>query len=137
LNKELGEKQQIRDTYEEYALTYEELEEYRHAYLAHKLFVMYKDSVLNEAMDRDIRNKNEVNNFKFFNERIALIEGKTRMERTIAIGASAAFVLMLAFSFFLYSANKTKSRINEQLRATQNQLVVQEKLASLGQLTAG
>ncbi len=137
LNKEVGDLQQLRDTYDELALAYESIGDYRNAYMSNRLFVIFKDSVLNDAKDKDLRIKNEKHNFNFLQERYELLEESKGLERLVAIGASAAFVLLLVFSFFLYTANKTKTRINEQLRATQNQLVVQEKLASLGQLTAG
>jgi two-component system, NtrC family, sensor kinase len=54
---------------------------------------------------------------------------------TFAILAGLAFALVLAVALFIaYRQNK---RANEVLRNTQEQLLVQEKLASLGQLTAG
>ncbi|MCZ7555116.1 MAG: tetratricopeptide repeat protein [Bacteroidia bacterium] len=137
LNKEVHDLKQIEETYQEIALTYASLGNYEQAYKAHTLFAMMKDSVLSDAKAKDLRLNDLKHEVDFQKERNELLEQTRRLERMIAIGASVAFLLVLVFSFFLYAANKSKTRINEQLRAMQNQLVVQEKLASLGQLTAG
>lgn len=137
LNKEINALKQIEETYQEIALTFASLGNYEQAYKAHTLFAMMKDSVLSNAKAKDLRLNDLKHEVDFQKERNELLEQTRRLERMIAIGASVAFLLVLVFSFFLYAANKSKTRINEQLRATQNQLVVQEKLASLGQLTAG
>jgi two-component system, NtrC family, sensor kinase len=137
LNKEIKALKQIEETYKEIALTFAKLGNYEQAFSAHTLFAMMKDSVLSDAKAKDLRLNDLKHEVEFQTDRNELLEQTRRLERMIAIGASAAFVLVLVFAFFLYAANKSKTRINEQLRATQNQLVVQEKLASLGQLTAG
>ncbi len=53
-------------------------------------------------------------------------------------------VIILVFAFFIYRSLKRSNRINKkleatliELKATQQQLIVKEKLASLGQLTSG
>ena len=137
LNNAIGAKKQLEVTYEELALTYAAQGNFEGAFKAHKLFAMMKDSVLNEDKARDIRYNDAKHRIEFEKERNNLLEESKELQKTVAIGASIGFLLLLVFSFFLFSAYKSKIRINEQLRATQNQLVVQEKLASLGQLTAG
>lgn len=69
---------------------------------------------------------------------------RIKQQRVIGIILIAAVVVMLLFVFVVIRQIRAKNRANaelakalEELKATQTQLVQQEKLASLGQLTAG
>jgi signal transduction histidine kinase len=66
---------------------------------------------------------------------------RKRMERNGFLIATSLFVILSIVIFFSYrrqrSSNRELDRANKVLKETQQQLVQQEKLASLGQLTAG
>ena len=62
----------------------------------------------------------------------------------LLIGSSAGVLLLGGLAFFFYRSNHFRKRANKQisktlkeLRATQDQLVAQEKMAALGQLVSG
>ncbi|MAT40410.1 MAG: hypothetical protein CL946_12510 [Ectothiorhodospiraceae bacterium] len=66
-----------------------------------------------------------------------LNETQLRESRTITAVVSGALLFVLLAVVFVYRAYRSRKRAHERLKTTQEQLVVQEKLASLGQLTAG
>lgn len=122
------------------------------AYKYLRMAMLLKDSLFNQEKTRQVQNLQ-------FNETLRMQqleqERKEALQRyqvnlkLYALGAGLVLVLLIAF--FLYRNNKAKQtsnvllheqkrRVEEayaRLQATQAQLVQQEKMASLGELTAG
>jgi two-component system, NtrC family, sensor kinase len=78
------------------------------------------------------------------NERINILkqeravqEFKLSQRNKIIWGAAAILLLILGLFFFIYRQLLQNKRILRKLRSTQSLLVQQEKMASLGELTAG
>jgi signal transduction histidine kinase len=83
---------------------------------------------------KEIAQNNKINALK----QEAAIREATIHQRNIIIWISAvALLLICASMFFLYRQLMINRRTLETLRKTQTQLIQQEKMASLGELTAG
>jgi signal transduction histidine kinase len=144
---------QIRsELYAEIANVYYRLGDYRNAYLNSLTYADLIDSVLTAQNLSKIARLNTVMAFenelalkRESNERIMAVKqaevDRERFTRNIfLIGMLFAVGLMVATYIRFVEKNKLNQKLNEtlsNLRATQSQLVQQEKLASLGQLTAG
>jgi two-component system, NtrC family, sensor kinase len=137
LNHEINDVRQLEETYDALAKTHVRKGNWQQAFTSLELSMQYRDLALGEMKVRDLRSRDAIYQRDYERSRNELLEQKTEFRSIIAIIASAGFLLVLVFAFFSFTAYRSKSRINSQLTATQNQLVVQEKLASLGQLTAG
>lgn len=129
--------------------------------LAYKHLKIYKDLII-ESEDIDIANvlmKAEVRSVIERNqmeidilEREQLIkEQQNKNQRLWIISIAGALLFALILSFILFRNNKNRQRANsiliqqkekvqetlEELKVTQSQLIQSEKMASLGELTAG
>jgi signal transduction histidine kinase len=122
------------------------------AYKYLQMAMLLKDSLFNQEKTRQVQNLQ-------FNETLRMQqleqerkEALQRYQVNLKLYALAAgLVLVLLIAFFLYRNNKAKQMSNvllleqkrmveeayARLQATQAQLVQQEKMASLGELTAG
>jgi two-component system, NtrC family, sensor kinase len=144
---------QVRsELYAEIANVYYRLGDYRNAYLNSLTYADLMDSVLTAQNLSKIARLNTVMAFenelalkRESNERIMAVKqaevDRERFTRNIfLIGMLFAVGLMVATYIRFVEKNKLNQKLNDtlsNLRATQSQLVQQEKLASLGQLTAG
>jgi len=135
-NKDTGQTQELKNIAE----ANEMLGNYAEALHYHQMYMQVKDS-LSEAernsqlAARDVQLKNEALEL----EKLKVHQGNT--ERFFLI---IGIILLLILSGITYSrfvvkkqSNKKLEEAYHELRDTQQQLVRQEKLASLGQLTAG
>jgi signal transduction histidine kinase len=79
------------------------------------------------------------------NERDRLLQkAEIEKQRNLIYATAGGSALIIAFSAFLFRSNKQKAKLNSELaqtvkdlKATQTQLIHSEKMASLGELTAG
>ncbi len=137
LSRRIGDKKLVQDTYQELASTYEALGNFEEAYKHHVRYAAIKDSVLDEQKALDIAKVEANFRIEQAEQEVMLLKRSQQLQQTIVYATSGGLLLVLIFSVIIFLAYRSKSRINQQLKATQKQLIVQEKLASLGQLTAG
>ncbi|MBS1600397.1 MAG: tetratricopeptide repeat protein [Bacteroidetes bacterium] len=154
----IGFKRNIYNTYQILAYAYAEKKNYLKAYEAQKLYISYKDSLVGEDK------KNLVAGLKFQYDldkkqsEIAILtrdkelqEDKAYHQRLNIYALLAGLLLAGLLAVALIVNNRQKQKANrllqqqrdhlaetlQELKATQAQLVQREKMASLGELTAG
>ncbi len=155
---EAGSRPEAMDLYKLLSDLMADKEDFEKAYDYGRLHDMMRDSLLGDAAASDLASivdKYEKEKLQLENEKIAqevklnattiaLQEEQLSVERTRMFALMGGLGLFLIFGIFLAIANVQKKRANkrleealENLKRTQNQLVRSEKLASLGQVTAG
>jgi signal transduction histidine kinase len=140
--------------YEIYNGLGEELQAFKHLKYYHDLVekTKLKDyaNLLMEAEVRAVLEKSQIEITRLEQERI-LKEQQNKTQRLWIFSIAGALLSALLLAFILYRNNKIKQKANarlkeqkeeiqatlEQLEATQKQLIQSEKMASLGELTAG
>lgn len=158
LAHQIGSRAEAMDLYKLLADLSADHKDFEKAYDYGRLHDMMRDSLLGETAASDLAsivNKYEQEKLRLENEKKAqeIQLGKTTIElqeeRLATKNLQLLLILgglgiMLVFGFFLLLANIQKKRANKRLaealdnlKRTQGQLVRSEKLASLGQVTAG
>jgi signal transduction histidine kinase len=150
-SKEIGALDRIRDSYQNLAELESAQGHYDLALAQYKLFITYHDSLNNN----EIANKTAALQFQYNMEKkeqqIALLntdkkiqEKEISKKKTERNGFVAGCILLLMIGGVTYNRYQVKQKTNKelsdaltQLKQAQQKLVEQEKLASLGQLTAG
>jgi signal transduction histidine kinase len=140
------------EMYKEISDTYFKLGDYENAYVNSIIYSEVKDSVLVAANLSKIEQlssvmafENEMALTQESNEKLMALKqleiNRERLTRNIFLGGMLVAVMLVGLVFVRFVEKKKLSdKLNdtlENLKATQSQLVQQEKLASLGQLTAG
>jgi signal transduction histidine kinase/tetratricopeptide (TPR) repeat protein len=134
----------MRDNSEALANAYADKKDFSQAYKYHLEFTNYRDSMLN----KEIRNRTAV--LKYNNDlakkqaQITQLSQQQKIQQAFLITTLVALALILITAGLLFYNNRQKQKANQkiekayfELRSAQAQLVQSEKMASLGELTAG
>lgn len=148
---EFRDKPSLRDAGLLLAQTYAQKKDFEKAYEFQRKYTFYKDSLNNEVVSR----KATVNEFAL---QLQKQEEEAHLQRIQIYSGLAVLALVLGLTIVLLINNRQKQRANTQLKAqkdeikvqrdqieqtltklrnTQAQLIQKEKMASLGELTAG
>ncbi len=87
-----------------------------------------------ENEEKEIRQNDNINLLK---QQAAIQDATIKKSNIILWGSLAAIILISISLFFVYRQNRINRRTLLSLRKTQRQLIMSEKMASLGELTAG
>jgi two-component system NtrC family sensor kinase len=152
LAKATGNKFEMRDSYLGFARVDSIEGDYAAAFENYKLFVLYRDSMSNQETTRKtLSTKQQYETEK--NEAMAILARERAKNRQLILTISLIIVaiVFLLLYYLQYRNNKQKQKANlllqaektkveealTNLKTTQTQLVQSEKMASLGELTAG
>ncbi len=137
LSRGIGEKKQVEDALAGLSKTYAGMDDFERAYEHHLLSVQVKDSLLDENKARELAKVEASFQLDRAEREVELLKRTNDLQATIAYAATGITILVIVFAVISFFGYRSKTRIYKQLQATQQQLIVQGKLASLGQLTAG
>jgi two-component system, NtrC family, sensor kinase len=158
LSRQIGYKEVMRDASDVLSKAYARQNNYRLAYDFQQRFMAYNDTLVGAQTRQQVallqQNANQAEK-----QAQAVLETQERRRRSVLLSSLIAGLVVLSLvAYILYRNNRQKQRSNallqqqrdqlEQqrdqttraltdLKAAQTQLVQQEKLASLGELTAG
>jgi two-component system, NtrC family, sensor kinase len=120
------------------------MKKYDSAYVYKTLFSKGQDNIFTESkyrqsieLEAKYQTEQKENEIELLTRNGELRESNLQQNRTITTAIAGGLLLTLiaaVIAFIAYRGQKTTLR---KLRTTQDQLVIQEKLASLGQITAG
>ncbi len=142
--EKLGTIEFMRDNTLAMANAYAFKEDFKNAYKFHNLYINYRDSM----MTAEIKNRTAVleHNYELDKKegQIALLNQEKRSQQNFLIAVSTVLFLILITAIVLLRSNRQKQKAKlkiekayGELKATQAQLIQSEKMASLGELTAG
>lgn len=142
--KESESKEFVRDNYKALADAYAYKNDYKNAYSNFQQYIAERDSMANSEM----LNKASIYEFNSKIEKkdgeIAVLSQQKQTQRNSLITVSVILLLILISAIALLRNNRLKQKAKNKiekaysaLKATQAQLVQSEKMASLGELTAG
>jgi len=156
--KDIGANYELKNAYESLAELYNIKSDYKNAFKFQNLYSAIKDTLYNAETDKKI----QAMSFRFDLEKkqgeIELLEKdrqqkmqESRIQKLLIFSILGALLSAIAVSLILLRNNKNKQKSNallerqkkeimealEKLKETQTQLIQAEKMASLGELTAG
>jgi two-component system, NtrC family, sensor kinase len=142
--EKLGTIELIRDNTLAMANAFAFKNDYKKAYQYHNLYINYRDSMLNN----EVKNRTAIIEHNYALEKkeaqIALLSQQKRLQKNTLLAVSAVTILILITALVLLRSNRQKQKAKQniekaydELKITQAQLIQSEKMASLGELTAG
>ncbi len=144
LSRQIGYKEVIRDASSVLAQAYARQNDFRKAYQFQQTFMAYNDSLSGSQTRQQLTILQQSAKASEEQAAAALQAEEDRRQRQWLLGALVGLGLLGVVAVVLWRSNQRQTKTNTQLRqqqselkAAQNQLVQQEKLASLGELTAG
>jgi two-component system NtrC family sensor kinase len=148
----------MRDNTGALAAAYALKKDFENAYTYHTLYISYRDSISNA----DITNKSMAMKFNSDLDKqqaqITVLNQQKKLQRNFLISVSIVLFLIIITAIILFRNNRQKQQANKlltkqkqeiedqrdqtnkalaELQQTQKQLIQSEKMASLGELTAG
>ena len=149
--EEIGEVAEMRAAAEILSDVYQQKGNYRNAYKYHKVYATLQDSLINEENLKSINEMAAKYEAEKRDQQIALLEKDKRLQAAQLEQESmmryffiAGLAVLLILAFLLYNRYRYKKRTGEELqrsyeelKRTQQQLIHAEKMATLGELTAG
>ncbi|CCH54272.1 histidine kinase [Fibrisoma limi BUZ 3] len=134
----------LQEIYETLTTIYEKRGQYQQALDYHKQWVVHRDSVFNAEKSRQLVEAETRFQTREKQQQIQrLDENNLRQKQQLQwlIGGVSLLVLLLGIMAWQYRAlRRANERVNQtlnELQRTQDQLIQKEKMASLGELTAG
>ena len=134
LSKEIGSKSSLRDIYQNLAIIDSISKNYASAYSNYKLYISYKDSLINQSSAEKIAQlESEFENEKI--ERIkkleedqkeALRKDREYKQQLMLYSISAGLLLVLVFSIFVFRSYKQKQKSNNEL-LVKNEIIEKQK----------
>ncbi len=137
LSQEIGDRKQVEEAFEGLSETYADMRNFEEAYRHHLSSALVKDSLFDETKARELAKVEATYKLEQAEREVDLLKRTNELQSTIAWATAGVLLLVIGFSVVTFFGYRSKARIAKKLQATQKQLVVQGKLASLGQLTAG
>ncbi len=155
---QIGSNYELKSAYQGLAELYSKVSDYRQAYKYQTLYTAIKDTLYNAEIDKRLqamslnfdldKKQREVDMLE--KEKIQKIQ-ESKNQKLWIFSISGALISAIILSLVLYRNNKHKQKSNallkeqkeeiqqtlEKLKSTQSQLIHSEKMASLGELTAG
>ena len=145
LSLRINDKPVLRDSYNELSILYKMQGNFQLAYDYYTKYIRYRDSLSNDESTK----KSLTYKLQFeFDKKEAIAkatqekkDADVRRARNLQFIALGIFILLAGFLFWSrkqkQNANSKIEKAYGELKATQTQLVLSEKMASLGELTAG
>ena len=149
--QKINSRDQIMNTYEALSSLYEKAEKYKEALEMYKSYKSAYDSLFNSQSEGLISDLQEKYRTKEQEQQIELLEQSQQIQRLWVGGLVLGCTFLIVIVFLAYNRYRFENRAHnalakvhndlrdthEKLKATQLQLIHTEKMASLGQLTAG
>jgi len=155
---ETGTIEYMRDNSESLADAYAFKKDFENAYKYHLDYINYRDSMLNTDIEKKAGFLKYQNDLEKKQSQIALLSQQKKVQKNFLISTLIVLTLIIATVFILIRSNSHKQKANKMLQQqkqlieeqrdqtnkaladlqqTQKQLIHAEKMASLGELTAG
>ena len=135
--REIGEKKILQESYQEMSSTYAAMGAFEKAFRMHVRSSEMKDLLLDESKAREVAKVEASFQLEQAEREVELLRRTGKLNETITYVISGVLLLVIAFTVVTVLGYRSKVRINRRLLETQQQLILQGKMASLGQLTAG
>lgn len=127
----------MRDNAEALSNAYVYKNDFKNAYSYYTLYITYRDSMLNAQ----VSNKSTVLEYNYDLQKkqaeITVLNQQKKLQQYFLISVSAVLILIILTAVALLRNNQQKQKALAELKQAQEQLVQSEKMASLGELTAG
>ncbi len=134
----------LKDTYAGLSKTFEKLNDFPKAYYYQSLLLNVKDTIYNTATDKKLSGLQFDFDIAKKESEIAVKELDLQKQKNTKNVFAIGFGLILLLAFVIFRNNQQKQKANKELeqtlsdlKSTQSQLIHSEKMASLGELTAG